>query len=81
MHHHHHYTGAHSTDPYYTYNTQPGSTERVVSPCTTSTANYDTNATCATKPTCVEAPVVKTQHPVTIADLQSSLSTMISQLK
>ena len=80
-HHHHHYVGAHSTDPYYTYNTsvnthhptQPCPPERVAS-VTAPEAYCDTSAN--TKLVCPE-----TQPPVTIADLQNSLSTMISQLK
>jgi hypothetical protein len=75
MHHHHHYVGSHSTDPYYTYNTnsQPCPPEHVA-PAVSSPVYCETDT--YTKPVGTEI-----QSPVTIADLQSSLSTMISQLK
>ena len=89
-HHHHHYGS--SGDPYYTYQTHPHQPTPVVTskkvvhpapPCQPTTC----------PPSSLKAqqcPVVKdppcpslntSHHPVTISDLQSSLSTMISQLK
>lgn len=69
-HHHHHY----GSDPYYTYDTHGapcGPASKIHHPC------YPP----AEKPCTTAVPPTKTQQPVCIADLQSSLSSMISKLK
>lgn len=69
-HHHHHY----GSDPYYTYETHD------TPPCAPTPQTPHPCHPSVEKP-CTTAPPTKTQQPVCIADLQSSLSTMISKLK
>lgn len=83
-HHHHHYVGAHSTDPYYTYDTQPCApcpprAPPSPQPCPPCPPTHKAVCDSSYQP-CEEAPTVNVQQPVCIADLQSSLSTMISKL-